>query len=104
MKTSRKWSIPIFVRLFPFFEPFMPILIRLITIFDRFVPVFANYFLERTLKTWKNKGLIVDYETRTTRTAKLHYNMDIYIVLTWEQAKIFLKDLATEILRRLKSE
>lgn len=92
------------MRLFFFFEPFMPILIRLITIFDRFVPIFATYFLERTLKTWKTRGLIVDYETRTTRTAKLHYNIDVYIVLTSEQAKIFLKDLATEILRRLKSD
>lgn len=102
MKTPLERFIPIFVRFLPVFERFMPILTRLITILDRFVPVFASYFLVRMLRAWKSEGLIDDFETRITRAARLHYDIDIYIVLTPKQAKIFLNDLLTKVLRRLK--
>jgi hypothetical protein len=68
-------------------------------IFERFVPVFVSYFLERTLRALKTEGSIEDYRTRTERTGKLHYRIDIRLVLTEEQAKIILKGLVTKMLR-----
>jgi hypothetical protein len=40
-----------------------------------------------------------DYRTRTVRTGKFHYRIDMRLVLTAEQAKIILNDSAARILR-----
>ena len=71
-------------------------------IFERFVPVFVSYFLERTFRALKTEGWIDDYRTRAVRTGRFHYRIDIRLVLTEEQAKIILNDLATRILRIFK--
>jgi predicted HicB family RNase H-like nuclease len=47
----------------------------------------------------KTEGSIDDYRTRTLRTGKFHYRIDIRLVLAAEQAKILLNDLVTKILR-----
>jgi len=99
MKLDLERFLPILVRLLPFFIRLLPIFIRVFPIFERFVPVFISYFLERALKALKIKGSIDDYRTRTVRTGKLHYRIDIRLVLTAEQAKIILNDLVTKILR-----
>ncbi len=79
---------------------FLPILVRFLPIFIRFLPVFiVSYFLERALRALKTEGSIDDYRTRTVRTGKFHYRIDIRLVLTAEQAKIILNDLVTKILR-----
>ena len=67
-------------------------------IFERFVPIFVSYFLERALRALKTEGSIDDYRTRTVRTGKFHYRIDIRIVLTEEQGKNALNDLLTKIL------
>jgi predicted HicB family RNase H-like nuclease len=51
------------------------------------------------LRALKTEGAIDDYRTRTVRTGKYHYRIDIRLVLTAEQAKIILNDLVTKILR-----
>jgi hypothetical protein len=51
------------------------------------------------LRALKTKGSIDDYGTRTVRTGKFRYRIDIRLVLTAEQAKTILNDLATRILR-----
>ena len=66
-------------------------------IFERFVPVFVSYFLEKALRASKTGGSIDDYRTRTLRTGKLHYRIDVRLVLTAEQAEIILDDLVTKI-------
>ena len=73
----------------------------MLPIFERFVPIFVSYFLERALRALKTEGSIDDYRTRTVRTGKFHYRIDIRIVLTEEQAEIILNDLVTKILRVL---
>jgi hypothetical protein len=50
------------------------------------------------LRALKTEGAIDDYRTRTVRTGKYHYRIDIRLVLTAEQAKIILNDLVTKIL------
>jgi hypothetical protein len=70
----------------------------LFPIFERFVPVFVSYILERELSALKTKESIEDYRTRTVRTGKCYYRIDIRLVLTEEQAKIILNNLVTRIL------
>ena len=101
MKLNLVLFLPILVRFLPIFIRLLPIFIRLFPIFERFVPVFVSYFLERTLRTLKTEGSIDDYRTRTARTGKFYYRIDVRLVLTTEQAKIILNDLVTKILRIL---
>ena len=93
MKPNLELFLPILVRFLPIFIRLLPVFIRLFPIFERFVPVFVSYFLERTLRALKTEGSIDDYRTRTVRTGKFHYRIDIRLVLTAEQAKIILNDL-----------
>jgi hypothetical protein len=90
--------LPILVRFFPIFVRLLPIFIAVFSIFERFVPVFVSYFLERALRALKTEGSIDDYRTRTVRTSKFHYRIDIRLVLTTEQAKIILNDLVPKML------
>ena len=99
MKPNLERFIPNLLRFLPFFIRLLPIFIRVFPIFERFVPVFVSYFLERALRGLKTEGSIDDYRTRTVRTGKFHYRIDIRLVLTAEQAKIILNDLVTKILR-----
>ena len=101
MKPNLERFLPILVRFLPIFIRLLPIFIRVFPIFERFVPVFVSYFLERALRALKTEGLIDDYRTRTVRTGKFHYRIDIRLVLTAEQAKIILNDLVTKILTTL---
>src|SRR4030065_2066400 len=99
MKMNLERFFPILARFLPIFIRLLPIFIRVFPIFERFVPVFVSYFLERALRTLKTEGSIDDYRTRTVRTGKLHYRIDIRLVLTTEQAKIILNGLVPKILR-----
>ena len=99
MKPNLERFLPILVRFLPIFIRLLPIFIRVFPIFERFVPVFVSYFLERALRALKTEGLIDDYRTRTVRTGKFHYRIDIRLVMTGEQAKTMLNDLVTKILR-----
>jgi hypothetical protein len=99
MKLNLERFLPILVRFLPIFMRLLPIFIRVFPIFERFVPVFVSYFLERALRALKTGGSIDDYRTRTVRTGKFHYRIDIRLVLTEEQAKIILNDLVTKVLR-----
>jgi len=101
MKLNLERFLPILVRVLPIFIRLLPIFIRLFPIFERFVPVFVSYFLERVFRALKTEGSIEDYRTRTVRTGKFHYRIDIRLVLTAEQAKIILNDLVTKILTTL---
>jgi hypothetical protein len=93
MKLNLERFLPILGRFIPIFIRLLPVFIRVFPIFERFVPVFVSYFLERTLRALKTEGKIDDYRTRTVRTGKFHYRIDIRLVLTAEQAKFILNDL-----------
>jgi len=101
MKTDLERIIPFLMRFLPFFDRFFPIFLKVFLLFDWFFMFFFSYFLERTLRTWKIHGLIDDYGTRVVKTTKLHYKIDICIVLTMGQAKIVLNELITKILKRI---
>ena len=106
MKSNLERFLPILVRFLParartflpIFIRLLPIFIRVFPIFERFVPVFVSYFLERALRALKTEGSINDYRTRTVRTSKFHYRIDIRLVLTTDQVTIILTDLLNKIL------
>ena len=102
MKPNLERFLPILVRFLPIFIRLLPVFIGMFPIFERFVPVFVSYFLERTLMALKTEGSIDDYRTRTVRTGKFRYRIDIRLVLTAEQAKIILNDSVTKILGILR--
>jgi len=104
MKLNLERFIPILVRFLPIFKWLFPIFIRVFPIFERFVPVFVSYFLERTLRTLKTGGSIVDYRTRTVRTRKFYYRIDIRLVMTGEQAKTVLGKVVARILSMFESK
>jgi hypothetical protein len=99
MKLNLERFLPILVRFLPIFIRLLPIFIMMFPIFERFVPFFVSYFLERTLRILKTGGSIEDYRTRTVRTGKCQYRLDIRLVLTEEQVKKILSDLVGKILK-----
>ena len=104
MKLNLERFIPILVRFLPIFKWLFPIFIRMFPIFERFVPFFVSYFLERTLRTLKTGGSIDDYRTRTVRTRKFYYRIDIRLVMTSEQAKTVLGKVVARILSMFESK
>jgi hypothetical protein len=91
----------ILLKFLPIFGRLLPILAKLFPLFERFIPVFISYFLERALRALKTEGSIEDYRTRTVRTGKSHYRLDIRLVLSAAQAEIILDDLVAKILEYL---
>jgi len=106
MKTKLERFLPIIVRFFPararaflpIFNRLLPLFIRVFPIFEQFVPVFVSYFLERSLRGLKKEGAIEDYRTRTVKTSKFHYRIDLRLVLTTDQVTTILTDLLNKIL------
>ena len=49
--------------------------------FEIFYPQAINYFINRKLKEFKNKGTIADYKVKTSRIGKYHYflEMDLFL-------------------------
>lgn len=103
MKLNIKRFIPILGKVLPFVVRLLPIFIRVFPIFERFVPVFVSYFLEKTLTSLKTGGLVDDYRSRTVRTRKFHYRIDIRLVMTDAQAKTMLNKALNRIFSVLAS-
>jgi hypothetical protein len=61
--------------------------------FAGLIPGLVSFWLNRTLGGWKSKGLIENYGTRTARTGKLSYKLEICVVVTTEQAGQRLQEL-----------
>ena len=57
------------------------VLIKIAFRFEIFYPQAINFFLNRKLKEYKNKGTITDYKIKTKRKGKYHYfmEMDLFI-------------------------
>jgi len=81
-------------------ERFVPFLTRLVFVFEPISPRFFSYFLNRKLREWKDKGLIVDYKTETRRIGKFHYKIDVNVALTLEQARNMLGNLVVKMFGR----
>jgi hypothetical protein len=86
-------SVTILLKLLPTFGRFVPIFFRFFPFFARFIPGFISYLINRTLRGWKARGLIENYETSIVGLGKLSYKINIRIGLTPEQAKSHLNDL-----------
>jgi hypothetical protein len=84
---------PGLIRFVPILERFVPILWILLPAFGGIIPGLVSFFLNRTLGGWKSKGLIENYGTRTVRSGRLSYELEICVVLTTEQAGSGLHEL-----------
>lgn len=57
------------------------VLMKIAFRFEFFYPQAINFFLNRKLKEYKNKGQISDYKVKTRRRGKYHYflEMDLFV-------------------------
>lgn len=79
---------------------FLSLLFRAVFAFEPLAPTAISYFLSRTLRTWKQEGLIDDYKTRTKRLGKFHYKIVLDIDLNKNQVHHFF---AHELPKRSKT-
>lgn len=66
-------------------------------IFEQLVPFIVSYFLERSLRTLHAGGSIDDYRTRTVRTGKCQYRIDVRLVINEVQVKTIFNNLLTKL-------
>lgn len=84
---------PALGQLIPILGRFVPILWIILPAFGCIVPSLISFSLNRTLGGWKSKGLVENYGTRTVRSGRLSYKIEICVVLTAEQAGDRLHEL-----------
>ena len=84
---------PALGHLIPIFGRFVPFIWILLPALGRFVPGLISFSLNLTLGRWKSRGLIENYGTRTTRSSRMSYSIEICVVLTTEQAGDSLHEL-----------
>ena len=85
-----------------FRERFLSFLINFASVFEPIAARFISYYVRRELKEWKEKGLILEYKTKTRRIGKFHYKTQIDVILSSEQAHFVLSDLLTRMYRILR--
>ncbi len=76
---------------------------RLALFFEPLAPTAISYYVSRSLREWKQQGLINDYRVKTRRLHKLHYRVWVDADLTVSQTHYLLGHLLprrTEFLRR----
>jgi hypothetical protein len=64
-------------------------LFRIAFAFEPLAPTAISYFLARTLREWKQQGLINDYTTHTKRLGKFHYKVTVDIDVNEKQIHHF---------------
>jgi hypothetical protein len=89
---------PALGQLVPILGRFVPVLWILLPAFGRVVPGLISFSLNRTLGGWKSRGLIENYGTRTVRSGRLSYKIEVCIVLTTEQAGDRLGELLSRVI------
>jgi hypothetical protein len=93
MKQDPGRSVPILLKYLPIFGRIATVFLRFFPFVARFVPGFISYMINRTLKGWKDRGLIENYKTNVETLAKLSYKINVRIGLTPVQANSHLNDL-----------
>ncbi len=78
------------------------LLFRVSFVFEPLAPRAISYYLARTLKEWKRRGLISRFETRTRRLGKFHYKIEIDLDLSSKQALNVLDDLLSNQLKNVR--
>ena len=82
-------------------ERFLPLLARAFPLFEPLLPRHITANVRKRLKSLKQRGVILDYQTKTRRLGKLHYKIGVDVDLTQEQTAVILKELSDRARRTL---
>ena len=71
------------------------VLLKLVFLFEPLIPVFVAYFLNRQLRSWEQRSLIVNTAVRVERIGRFYYKITVHFVLTVQQLESILDELIT---------
>ena len=69
------------------------VLLKVVFILEPLIPFFAAYFLNRQLKSWEQRGLIINRRVQVQRMARFYYKINVHFVLSAHQAENILNEL-----------
>jgi hypothetical protein len=93
--TGKTMSVRVSERLFR-------VLLRIAFVFEPLAQPAISYYLTRRLNKLKNQGKIGEYKTRTRRTGKFYYTVEIDLDLTGEQAFHVVDDMLPKQVKHLR--
>lgn len=80
-------------------DRFVPLLARAFPILEPLMPRYISANVRKRLKSLKQRGVILDYKTKTRRLGKLHYKIAVDVDLTQEQVGLILRELSDQARR-----
>jgi hypothetical protein len=69
------------------------VLVKVVFALEPLIPIFAAYFLNRQLKSWEQKNLIINHTVQIKRTARFCYEINVRFVLGAHQLEKILDEL-----------
>jgi transcription initiation factor IIE alpha subunit len=81
-------------------ERFTGVLATFFPVLEPLTPRYVSFYVRRRLRRLKNRGLLINYRTRTKRIGKLHYKIEVELDLTPEQASRLVRRTFTKLFRR----
>lgn len=84
-----------------FRERFFSFLINFASVLEPIAARFISYYVRRELKKLKERGLILDYKTRTRRIGKFHYKTHIELILNLGQSQYIFSKFTAKAYRVL---
>ena len=76
--------------------------LRFALVLEPLAPPVISYFLSRRLSQLKQQGKISEYNAQTKRLGKFHYNIQIDLDLTGEQAFHVIDDMLPKQLKHIR--
>ena len=101
--------IPIFLlshslKLYSLCKRLTPFSSKILLLFEPFIPFFVLLLLRKTLRNLKAKGTIDSYFINIIRASKLHYKVEVRLVLTMTQVGSLAFDLVNKLFRSLNND
>jgi hypothetical protein len=78
------------------------VFLRFALVLEPLAPPVISYFLSRRLSQLKQQGKISEYNAQTKRLGKFHYNIQIDLDLTGEQAFHVVDDMLPKQLKHIR--
>ena len=78
------------------------VFLRFALVLEPLAPPVISYFLSRRLSQLKQQGKISEYNAQTKRLGKFHYNIQIDLDLTGEQAFHVVDDMLPKRLKHVR--
>jgi len=75
-------------------------LMKLVFILEPLIPFFAAYFLNRQLKSWEGKDLIINHKVKITRLGRFYYRIDMRFLVTPQKVGNIINELAKNVVTK----